>query len=1146
MDMATLESEIELQRELRQLFDLDTQKYLQIYLETVQQLHPSSWKADIQQLYRAIHTIKGGAATVGNVPVLKITTVLEDLLSDLRYLEQAPPLVDGKLQESLLEAGELLSGSLSLESEADAEPIAIHIVKMHDSLKVAYLGDMDEQAMLWQEFAEQGFDLVVLDLDIAVENLEAAPGDPTRNVPEEAIAALAQTLDQLEQIGKDLDLGTGWDQLLAKSEDFLAHPETEYWTKEVPDWLRSLKASAKKGGKLSLEPIQTQQSQAQQVQHSNQDQALDQELAQLFAIDTQRDLQTYLNLIPQLAELPWKDTIQQLYRSIHTIKGGAATVGSEPILQVSAALEDILSDLRQLDDAPPLTDGNLIKILSESGELLLGTLPLNQVPQSSVAQIYQWRTIIQAEYLTEIDEKTQLFKEFAEQGFDLVVLELEIAAEQLPPQQTVPEQVKEIAQMTIAQLQEIGAEIEMGAGWQKMLDQGLEIFNQPETDIWLAKIPEYLKHLKQCAKLGGRLAAAPKPQVAPASVIRTSATKTRAKTAKLIESQADLQIAVPLERLDRSSQLLVQTMMSTRATQGFYQAVHANLLPLVALAKSSVQYINQLREMQDDFATLDGLQNSAKNTDPNGIQVEGYRQGYMAINRLLEINLRLIELGAEVNESSRQTNESLQKLDQNLRGLQQTIEESRLVPFESLALRARGILRDLTVRVGKPAQLKVVGEKTELDAGTLRNLEPVMLHLIRNSYDHGIEPVSDRLQRGKTEAGKIEISIARRGSVFVLEIKDDGGGINAEKISQIAASKGLPLTETDSQDKLLAVLCQSGFTSAQAVSDISGRGVGMDVVASQVAAMDGQLSLQTQVGIGTKFRIQLPVPHLFVRCMLLQAGDRLFAIPASEVFTTMVLDDLLWQTVDNPAYSLEIEEETGMVPGLKLIEYWRGDSNVSLTPNSVAVRTKLQENNDGVWLIADSLYGQSDLLVNPMPAPLDAPLGMFGVSLLADGTLVPVIDANALIEAILGRTAFNLGMQAIATVQQTSSRDILIADDAALMRRRIESVLTAKGYVVHTCNDGLDAWEWLQTHPQPALLLTDIEMPRMDGFTLIDRCRQVGKNMPIVVISSRLAEEWSRETRRIGADDYLTKGFSTAELLEKVAKYMEIPYAQTV
>jgi chemosensory pili system protein ChpA (sensor histidine kinase/response regulator) len=402
--------------------------------------------------------------------------------------------------------------------------------------------------------------------------------------------------------------------------------------------------------------------------------------------------------------------------------------------------------------------------------------------------------------------------------------------------------------------------------------------------------------------------------------------------------------------------------------------------------------------------------------------------------------------------------------------------------------------------------------------------------------------------------GKIEIALTRRGSMFILEVKDDGRGIDSEHIASIAKAKLLPLTDTSTPEKLLRVLCQPGFTSAETVSDISGRGVVMDVVANQVQTLGGQMDLSTQVGKGTTFTLQIPVPHLFVRCMLLQSGDRTFAVPTTEVFTTMLLEGMLWQQVkpdpDHPKpYIITVQEDSGEVPAIDLYHYWQGGKEVRpLLPTTVAVRTKQPNSNCGVWLIADSLIGQNDLLIEPLPQPLSAPIGLLGVSLLADGKLVPVIDPLPLTEALLSDRSGDLDVSihgnkaAIAPPVAPSgmvARQILVVDDAALMRRRLESSLSVQGYDVRTCGDGQEAWEWLQANAQPALLITDIEMPRMDGFTLIDRCRQAGWHLPILVVSSRLAEEWSKETSRLGATDYLTKGFSTTELLTKVATLLE-------
>ncbi|MGQ9865621.1 MAG: response regulator [Pseudanabaenaceae cyanobacterium] len=1154
-----MDAEAELQAELRQLFALDTQKYLQVYLATVQQLQESTWREDVQQAYRAIHTIKGGAATVGAEAILKAATVLEDLLSEMRYREQAPFLSDGELQQALMEGGELLVGSLELTDSQAVAPLVKRLEDLHMLVKERYLADVSETVILQKDFAENGFDLVVLDLDIALEGL----GDV---LPPGIQEVAAQVLAQLREIGQELAMEPDWFTAIAVAEEVCQSPDAAVWKEFYKEFLPRLKQCAQRGGLMSegIPALPTtsitempDSSDREPVTQARVPVAMptadrfvvelagpeeDAELRQLFAIDTQKDLQNYFGTLQQILDLPWKGAIQQLYRAIHTIKGGAATVGAEAILKVAAALEDILSDLRYLDDAPPLTDGNLQQVLLEGGELLLGALAVTEVPWASVQRLEALREEVKAAYLTGIDERVQLWQEFADQGFDLVILNLEMALEELTPGTPVPSSLPEVATATLWQLREIGAELEMASGWEEMLQKGEQAIANRQSDAWLQVWPAYLKELKACARRGGKPVATPTVSAPPPlqPTAQPAAVKPPAAKPALEVPQADVQIAVPLERLERSSQYLVETLMATRATEGFYQEVQANLLPLVALAQDSIQYIAQLREVQDDYALVD----ANKNRD-GGLQMERYRQGYTAINRLLEISLRLVELGAETGEAARRTAESLTKLDRSLRGLQQTIEESRLAPFETLAFRTRGILRDLTIRANKPAQLFVTGEKTELDAGTLRNLEPVLLHLVRNSFDHGLEEPEERVRLGKPERGRIDLSLVRRGSMFVLDIADDGRGIDRAKIARIATEKGLPLTDTSTDEKLLAVICQSGFTSAQTVSDISGRGVGMDVVASQIAALGGQLSLSTQLGKGTRFRMQLPVPHLFVRCTLLQAGNRLFAVPASEVFTMVLLDDLLVEEVTNPQlpYRQTVVEDTGPVPALDLLSYWQGeDQEHILLPNSVAVRTKQATGTDGIWLLADRIYGQNDLLVNALPPPLTPPIGILGTSLLADGRLVPVIDAAALIEVVLHnpeRAQGTLWRLPQAAASRGTSDRILVVDDAALMRRRLEGSLTAKGYNVHTCTDGQEAWEWLQVNEQPALILTDIEMPRMDGFTLIDRCRQAGMIMPIVVVSSRLAEEWSQETSRLGATDYLTKGFSTNDLLNKVAQYFQ-------
>ena len=261
------------------------------------------------------------------------------------------------------------------------------------------------------------------------------------------------------------------------------------------------------------------------------------------------------------------------------------------------------------------------------------------------------------------------------------------------------------------------------------------------------------------------------------------------------------------------------------------------------------------------------------------------------------------------------------------------------------------------------------------------------------------------------------------------------------------------------------------------------------------------------------------------------------------------------------------------MPVLDLQQYWQGIPSSEQSSTAVCLRVDpppAEKTDEGpsIWIVADDLIEQMDLLIESLPSPLVPPTGLLGVSLQADGRLISVLDPIALREQVLASNSDSIQLPDAPKSLQTSAhletstetetgeregdrdstgidaskdlvRRVLVVDDAALMRRRIEASLTANGYRVTTATDGLEAWNWLQENELPALVVTDIEMPQMDGFTLIERCRKAGMEVPCLVVSSRLSEEWSREAKRLGATDYLTKGFSTPELLERVRLAIE-------
>jgi chemotaxis protein histidine kinase CheA len=912
---------------------------------------------------------------------------------------------------------------------------------------------------------------------------------------------------------------------------------------------------------------------------------LQQELRSMFDVDAQTYLQSYINLVEQLHADSWTADIQEMYRSIHTIKGGAVTVGVDAILHISTALEDLLSDLRYLQVAPPLEDGKLGQMLLEAGELMTAGIQIQTTGEEALMAVYpsverllSLRKEIQQIYLPEMDEKTQLCQEFAEQGFDLVVLDLEMALEQLPESGKVPPATLNSAKDTLRQLIQIGKDLELEEGWRTLINQSAKFLTQLDSSLWRAEWFDYLKQLKDCARRGGKVPAPkielpPEPQIPSPTQVESTTKETvpeapvtlmRANRNKGMETvNSNIQVPVPLERLNQSAQHLVETLTTARLSQGYHNNLQSQLDRLVTLAQENINYITELRQVQNDYALLENLQKNQNSFD-NSPTLETYRRGYSIINRLLESSLRLSELGAEAALTSRQTVDSLQSLDRKLFNLKSTIEESRLIPFKSLAFRAKGILRDLTNRFDKPAQMEIRGEKFELDVRTIQGLEPALLHLIRNSYDHGLEDPATRARRGKPKAGKITLSLRRQGNYYRLTIQDDGGGIDPPKIAKIAKEKGMPLTDTTTPARLLATICQPGFSSKADLSDISGRGVGMDVVMAQITSLGGTLSLSSEVGIGSTFTIQLPVPQLLVRCLTVKVSNFTFAIPTEEIVTTS-----LWEILANGEQIqgedggiLIVEADGTQVPVFDLWNYWQKEtggrilSETALCLKVRALGADAKTQGKDVWLVVDDSIEQVELLIEPIPYPLLPPVGLIGFSLQTDGKLVPVLETLSIAEKILNPSFSPESQQTpldqngeIAFVDlpqpppERASKDkdtgflvhsILVVDDAALIRKRMEISLTNHGYIVHACRDGIEAFNWLKTHPTPSMIMTDIEMPGMDGFTLTSRCRQEGLDIPILVVSSRLSEEWNKEAKRVGATDYLNKGFTTPELIAKV------------
>jgi chemotaxis protein histidine kinase CheA/CheY-like chemotaxis protein len=1094
-------AEAQLQQELREMFLVDTQQQLETYFDIIQQLNPATWIADIQSIYRAIHTIKGGAVTVDANSMLYGASALEDLLSDLRYLEISPPLDDGNLSKILLEAGELLASCMETDRIEPLDRTQLTIQRLETlraCVKECYLPDWNEMKQVHQEFADQGFDLVVLDLEMELANI------PDRGeIPPQIIDSARSTIDRLDRIGTELELEPGWLLLLERGERLISNPNCLLWKSIWLPYFQILKTCVKNSGVISD--------------------------AELEKLDTLVDTISEVSLSPLNIEL---DFINDLS------------------LDGSIALEDIAIESTDLDreDLAGLLDDFFIEEVSPDATVTVASV-VDTAP-AKIAEREDLAGLLDDFFIDEVSPDATVTvpsvvdatpSEIIAEREDLAGLLDDLFIDEVSPDVTITvAAVVDAAPLEIAEREDLSGLLD-----DFFINEDLEIDSSPSSysEIFIAsdvaisdlEEPDELNELDLIELIEREFVATIDSVIAdPVTIIvdpQSIATNTT------LEAKRGISIPVPIERLDRSAQQVVDTLLTARAVMNVSHRLQSQLSQLSLLTQESSQFVTRLRQLQDNYALLRNLSDDRDSS--NNVSIERYRQGYTTIVRLLENMLRMSELGQEIEATTDRNHDRLEDLDRSILRLKDGIETSRLVPFRNLTLRAKAILRDLTNRYGKPAELIAHNDRVELDAGIIQQLEPALLHLLRNAYDRGLETVPQRLAAGKPAQGTISISLQRRGNRYRLEVEDDGRGIDAGEIERIAKAKGFSIAKISTTSELLAAICLPGFSSSSTVNEVSGRGVGMDVVNTQVASVGGKLSLETTVGTGTKFTIEVPAPQLLVPCVLFQVGDRTVAFPTEEVLETALASSVsaTMSADEDRLCTWTLTTDRGEVAGFDLANYWQSTTR-SLPDTAVCIRTRQDAGSGEIWSIADDLLGQSELLIKPLPSPLIAPVGLLGVSLQSDGRLISILDPIALTAKLVRNvdrqsSDYNFNTSTVDRAK-SSAPVILIVDDAALMRRRFEVSLQTNGFIVHTCNDGLEALNWLQTNPHPDLTITDVEMPNMDGFTLIDRIRQTNIEMPILVVSSRSSAEWSKEARRLGASDYLNKGFSTPEMLQKV------------
>jgi len=479
--------------------------------------------------------------------------------------------------------------------------------------------------------------------------------------------------------------------------------------------------------------------------------------------------------------------------------------------------------------------------------------------------------------------------------------------------------------------------------------------------------------------------------------------------------------------------------------------------------------------------------------------------------------------------------------------LQEGLMKTRMVPFQRLVPRLRRIVRQVSLELDKQVELRVNNADGEMDRTILERIISPLEHMVRNAVDHGIEQASKRQDAGKPASGNIELDIRRDGGDVVLTMRDDGRGIDIDAVLKKARNRGMiPADVTPSDAEIIQCIMQPGFSTAEVITQISGRGVGMDVVNSEIKQMGGSLEVRSQAGQGTEFEIRLPFTVSVNRALMVRVGDDLYAVPLNNIqgivrASVSELQALYDRPEDERLFAYAGREYQLGYLGAML----DSGSHPKIAGHQLPLPLLLIRGQVPFALQVDSLLGSREIVVKSLGPQFAGVRGISGGTILGDGSVVIILDLPAMI-----RTQTSLEYQQARALEDKAAEarhehdhhlpTVLVVDDSVTVRKVTGRLLERHGMEVLTAKDGVHAMEVLQDH-KPDVILLDIEMPRMDGFEVASLVRHDErlKDVPIIMITSRTGEKHRERAMSIGVNDYLGKPFQEDTLLERINGFLE-------
>jgi chemosensory pili system protein ChpA (sensor histidine kinase/response regulator) len=795
------------------------------------------------------------------------------------------------------------------------------------------------------------------------------------------------------------------------------------------------------------------------------------EIAQLL-----RDINQQTNNTRQKKSQNIQQTYQKASQLAHTIKGTSATVGINAIANIGQPLEEIL-DYAIENDLPP----SLLPLLDESADLLeslYDSLLSEGVPPKEYPALHKklcaWQQHLPVDSLTK--------KESSE-------------APPVESAKEVPQQAKASKAKTV-----IKSTAKISS-----TDNALDFTLTPPDKILTA------------------------PSATTAPVIQR--TNLNEAILRVPVSVIDKLLGFSSELITANTQMAdqINTLLNDRRNSNERNERIRNMLDELEWA------VNQQSASSHTPKSINVPSKTTDSVAIDSLELDSYNELHSITNLLSESieddRKTSISLARQLNELKSQT-QSQKQINNDLNN---TVLNMRMEVAKILSARLQRIVRETCRQTKKQAELDIIGDELALDTDIIKGLSDPLLHLLRNAVDHGIESEEIRSQHKKNKVGKIQLRFAQHGDQVVLILKDDGAGIDPEKVYQSAIKKGLiDKEEALSEEEKLRLILLAGFSTRDNVSETSGRGVGMDVVNSAVQNLSGNIAIESTINKGTEIRIQVPLTLSVANVLLVDVLGNTLAIPNASIQQLYYVEQ---KSIKEKEGKLFIHYQQHDIPVLALSSFLSWPTSRLIIDKSQSVLI-LKHHNQHYALYVDKILKPLNITIKTLKPWMTNILGVNGVCLLPNGVVAPVLNLFDILRTTLQKaldTSINITDSASININQNK---ILVVDDSLSNRTALRLMLESMGHDVGTAVDGADALQQLEKTPFK-LVVTDLEMPNMNGLEMVESLRVWAetKNLPIIMITSRSTSKHRALAAQAGVDDYLTKPVDSNTLQATVAKY---------